>query len=1040
MDLYAAARTPQPDRALFATPTAPFRGAPFWSWNGRLDRDRLLRQVDAFAGMGMGGAHLHCRTGMSTPYLGEEFMGHVRASVERSAELGQLAWLYDEDRWPSGFAGGLATKDPQHRLRYVLFTPRSYAEDPGSLPGPATRAERWRTGQGRLLARYALRFAEGRLAACRVLTAGESAEAGSETWYAYLEVCPPTSWYNNQGPLDVLSAAAVRRFIEVTHEAYFAAVGTHFGTTIPAIFTDEPLFTGKTAPRAWDDRSDQFLPWTDDLADTLRAAHGVDIVPVLPALFFDGLDDTGRIRWAWHDHLAERFRAAYAEPIAAWCAQHGILMTGHLESEQGLTSQTARSGECMRFYQPMQLPGVDMLCDAIELSTVVQTRSVARQEGRAGVMSELYGVTNWDFDFTGHKRQGDWQAALGVTLRVHHLSWYSMAGEAKRDYPAAIDWHSPWAQDYPLIEDHFARLNTILARGAARARVAIVHPIESLWLHWGQDDRNGRARQAIEDRFQGLLAWLLGAQIDVDFIAESLLYRQTTATAGGRLRVGACTYDAVLLPALATVRATTLDLLERLAGDGGRIAVLGAVPALVDARPDDRAQRLAARCVRLPHEAVAVLDWLEDLREVRVRPQRGGTGSLLHQLRADGEDRWLFLCETRRDQGIGACTVELRGDWSAEVWNTLDGTVAPAAVASRDGWTGLAVDLPAAGSLLVRWRPAARAGSAGVGIEGGAERMETGAWESGPRSTERGRLAAPQRITLAEPNVLLLDRASGSLDGGAFGEPCEVLRLDNRWRCALGWGPITSRIAQPWAESAEAPQHRTVLRYTVVCEVAATGLRLACERLGESSVSLDGRALPVRPDGWYVDEDIPSMAIPDLTAGSHVLEISAPYGRDRSLEWAYLLGAFGVRLAGRSAVITALPTTAAWGDLIHQGLPFYGGDVTYHCAIEHAGGPLRLRCHRFRAPLLRIAVDGRVAAPVALPPYAIDLGSVAAGRHDLAITCVGDRAATFAQHHHAQPEQYRWWGPDSWRTDGDHWSEEYVTRPHGILSAPIILG
>ena len=81
------------------------------------------------------------------------------------------------------------------------------------------------------------------------------------------------------------------------------------------------------------------------------------------------------------------------------------------------------------------------------------------------IRDRLYGVTNWDFDFRGHKLQGDWQAALGVTVRVQHLTWTSMAGEAKRDYPAAIGYQSPWYQEYPLLEDHFARVNTAMTRG-----------------------------------------------------------------------------------------------------------------------------------------------------------------------------------------------------------------------------------------------------------------------------------------------------------------------------------------------------------------------------------------------------------------------------------------------------------------------------------------------------------------------------------------------------------------------------------------------
>ena len=29
------------------------------------------------------------------------------------------AWLYDEDRWPSGPAGGLVTKNPSYRFRFL---------------------------------------------------------------------------------------------------------------------------------------------------------------------------------------------------------------------------------------------------------------------------------------------------------------------------------------------------------------------------------------------------------------------------------------------------------------------------------------------------------------------------------------------------------------------------------------------------------------------------------------------------------------------------------------------------------------------------------------------------------------------------------------------------------------------------------------------------------------------------------------------------------------------------------------------------------
>lgn len=160
------------------------------------------------------------------------------------------------------------------------------------------------------------------------------------------------------------------------------------------------------------------------------------------------------IRYHYHDHVTERFTRAFADNVGAWCKKHNIALTGHMMEEPTLRSQTAALGEAMRAYRSFELPGIDMLCDSHEYTTAKQAQSASHQFGREGVMSELYGVTSWSFDFRRHKLQGDWQAALGITLRVPHLSWVSMKGEAKRDYPASINYQSPWYKEYKTVEDH----------------------------------------------------------------------------------------------------------------------------------------------------------------------------------------------------------------------------------------------------------------------------------------------------------------------------------------------------------------------------------------------------------------------------------------------------------------------------------------------------------------------------------------------------------------------------------------------------------
>ena len=59
------------DRKLFENPTSEYRATPFWSWNAKLEKDQLCRQIDCFKEMGLGGFHMHTRTGLATEYLSD---------------------------------------------------------------------------------------------------------------------------------------------------------------------------------------------------------------------------------------------------------------------------------------------------------------------------------------------------------------------------------------------------------------------------------------------------------------------------------------------------------------------------------------------------------------------------------------------------------------------------------------------------------------------------------------------------------------------------------------------------------------------------------------------------------------------------------------------------------------------------------------------------------------------------------------------------------------------------------------------------------
>lgn len=1020
-DIYHKYRSRSLNFRHFANPPAVYRGAPFWSWNTFIRIPQLRRQIDQFAQMGFGGFHIHSRVGLADEYLGRKYMEAVRVCTEHAQRRGMLNWLYDEDRWPSGFAGGLVTRDPRFRMKYLRWTPFPY----GSVPHLG------RSESGCLLGRFAVILRNGWLADYRRLDARDTPPADSRLWYAYLETADPTPRYNHQTNVDTFNRQAIERFIEVTHERFKAVVGDAFGDTIPAIFTDEPQFQKKQRLQHPDDLEDVLLPWTDDFADTYRAAYGQDIEAFLPELIWELPNGRASlVRYRYHDHTAERFASAFGDTLARWCRRNGIALTGHMLAESDLHGQTRGGGEVMRAMRSFHIPGIDILCDRIEFITAKQAQSLAHQNGCPGVLSELYGVTGWDFDFAGFKRQGDWQTAMGVTVRVPHLAWVSMAGEAKRDYPPAIGYQSPWYSHYALVEDHFARVNAIMTRGTPLIRVGMIHPIESSWLTYGVISQTCRDTQELEVSFKTITNWLAFGLIDFNYIAESNLAKQSAEQRGKRFQVGKMRYDAVIVPPMRTIRQTTLNRLQRFSEAGGKVIFVGKAPSLVDAKPSTAAQRLARHCTTLPFSERALLEELASLREVSAELASGtASATLLHQIRVDGRQRHFFFCNIDRDKPQPNTLLRFTGRWDATLRDTATGTSRRLPAhddPDKPGSTLLRWDFPAHGHLLVTLTPRQKA------------RPLPARPATQPVWREINRLEDPVPVTLSEPNVLLLDQAQWRLEGQTRWQPAEeLLRIDNIVRQRLGLPRRGGGMAQPWTDIDPDPVvSRLQLRFIIQSDVTVPSPQLALENAAATHIELDDRRVPSRITGWWVDEAIQTVRLPRLSSGRHELVLTLPLSRKMDVEWCYLLGDFGVTLAGRHARLIAPVRKLAFGDWTTQGLPFYVGNVTYHCRLTTTGEPVRLEVPHFRNPLLTVALNGRSAGTIAFAPFHLEL-SPRKGRHRLDITAFGHRANAFGPVHHTD-DNLRWIGPDAWRSRGPHWTYGYRLKRMGILDAPII--
>ncbi|MBR3942930.1 MAG: hypothetical protein IKJ55_06200 [Clostridia bacterium] len=1009
------------DMDLFENPTSEYRATPFWAWNGDLEKEKLLRQIEAFKSMGFGGFHMHSRSGLSTEYLSEEFMDMVKFCRDKAEKEEMLAWLYDEDRYPSGFAGGLVTNDPIHRqkLLRITHTKKEFV----------SKEEGTKTGKAYLVATFDVQLDEnGYMTGYKRIEQNQNAEGIKR--YFYVETAGENGWWNNTAYADLLSPETVKKFIDVTYEKYKEAVGERFGKSVPAIFTDEPEMAQKRVLSAPDteDLSRIFIPWTTNLDDTYFEEYGEHSEDKIPELFWDLVDEKVSVtRYRYHEHTAKCFYEAFAQQCGDWCEKNNIALTGHFMHEETLEHQCQYNGDVMRHYKNFGIPGIDMLCNNVQLNTAKQCQSVKNQTGKEAMLSELYGVTNWDFDFKSHKFQGDWQAALGVTVRVPHLSWYCMKGSAKRDYPASIHYQAPWYKDYKYIEDHFARLNTVLTRGTPEVQVGIIHPIESYWLHTGPNATSGDVAGQLDENFENLTKWLLSGMVDFDFISESLLPGQA-GEISNTLSVGEMHYKTVIVPGCETLRGSTFEILKKFKQKGGRILFIGDCPKYIDVAENDGIKDFYACCEKTVFEKNKILNQLKSEQTCRlVNGEKQKVEKYVHCLRNDNGKKWLFLAPSvyeynKKAQDIQVqeeLCVELEGAYAVKLYDTLAGDVKSVPFETKNGKTYIYIKAAPFDSFLFEL------------TKGEGKYVQEGTIKTVLKTIDFKQKVS---YTRSEDNVYVLDMAEYKLDGGEWQPFEELSRIDTACRKILSYPAANGKDAQPWVLGKDNIEHYVTLKFTIPSKIAVD-VDFAAEEAEE--VLLNGRAVTLCEKGYYTDESIVRYALGTLQAGINELIVKVPIGKRTSVENCFLLGEFDVSVSGCIAEILPASDTIAFGNIVSQGMPFYGGHIRYETEIQtDCDANLAIRVNVFRGAAVKVYLDGAFKGYIVCPPYILNLENVKKGKHTVTFELLGSRVNTFGPLHHVADTFIC--GPQTWYGEKEKWSYQYILKETGILASPVI--
>ncbi|MCA1747522.1 MAG: hypothetical protein LC655_07480, partial [Bacteroidales bacterium] len=261
-------------------------------------------QLSDFANKGFGGVFVHPRYGMITEYASEEWYDLVDYAARRAKREGMDLWFYDENSYPSGFAGGHVPAE----------MPSSYNE------GHALRLHRQTLFQPDSAKEYLLFHTEGDT--FRDITATYGQYIGKEGNFLLYEKVyyPVTPWYAGHSYVDLLKPGVTEKFIELTMTGYEEKLGKQFGGTVPGVFTDEP----NIAPQG----GKGLIRWTPDLFEQFEKRWGYRIQPHLNALV-ESNAMSRQVRHNYYQLLLELFIERWSKPWFEYTENQNLAWTGH---------------------------------------------------------------------------------------------------------------------------------------------------------------------------------------------------------------------------------------------------------------------------------------------------------------------------------------------------------------------------------------------------------------------------------------------------------------------------------------------------------------------------------------------------------------------------------------------------------------------------------------------------------------------------------------------------------------------------------------
>jgi len=982
---------------LLADPPSDYRSAPLWDWNEKITEQGIAFEMEEFKKAGIGGVFVHPRPGLITEYLSDEWLHLFDYTVQKGKELGLKVWIYDENSYPSGFAGGHVPAE----------MPDSYKHGSGLKMDVLSKLDVELSDTIEVVLK---KTPQGIVD----ITASAEKETGQKgTYYVFRKTYPPKSlWYGGFSYVDLLYKGVTEKFLDITMtRGYEKKNLADFGKTLPGIFTDEPNIRATSGPG-------MLIRWTPDLWNVFRQRWGYDLKPNLLSL----VDETGdwkKIRHDYYETLLEMFVDRWAEPYSKYCEEKGLKWTGHYW-EHGWPYPTEVIDE-PAFYIRHQQPGVDMLGNRLDSAglggqfgntrAIRELRSAANQAGRYRTLSETYGGGGYQMDFKNFKRLVDWEVVLGVNFVDQHLSYYSMKGVRKFDYPPSFSYHEPWWNDYKLMGDYIGRISMATAAGKQINKTLLLQPNTSAWMYFSRKNKNPQI-DTIKDEFKYFVNCLEKKHFEYDLGSEKVL-RDIGSVAGGKLKVGKCSYRLVVIPKeMENIDRKTYDLLKDFLEQGGKVLSFRNKIERLDGKESDEVTALQTKylsqwktAASIDDEIVTAMFGTDDFKITDTT----GNKEFFHQRRILDDGQLLFLVNSSETKPAAA-TIQAEGKSVVKI-DLLTGEQNLIPSEKDDNGIRFETELPAIGSALY------------FISEKNENLPELKMASGGPEKVEP---TGKMEIKRLSDNILTIDyldlKTSKSEKKniyfmkaliGLFNE--NGVDFGNPWQHKIQYKKNYLELDTLFKEGSgfDVNYHFRVSKN--MNQDGLKGLKAVVERPELWSVAINGNLIPPENGQYWIDREFPVFAIGKFVQpGENTITLKAPrMSVFAEVMPVYILGDFSLNPLHAGFEIDN-PREVQAGSWINSGMPYYSQKVAYIQKFQVTGGnQYSVKLNEWKGTVCEVLVNGQKAGLIAFPPDELDITKqVKTGENTVEVIVTGSLKNTFGAFY--KPNDNWIFGPHDW--------------------------